>query len=377
MNKPLVWLGVAVVVILVIIGVRSSSNSNEVGAPIKIGVIGPMSGDAGMYGPQIQNAANYALKQINDAAGENGQKYEIIYEDGKCAGNEAVSAFTKLTDINGLKLVIGGFCSSETLAIAPIANEKKVVTISNGSSNPKIENEGPYTFSLSYSDSIVGEQLAKAVAGAKRVAIITEQNDYNVGIHDVFVDILKQFPSVTLVSDETFPKGGSDFRALLTKVRAANPDAIVLNPNVGVTAENLLKQMAEMKTWTGYKLYSQIAYLSDEVRNKAGAISEGMIIIDAPTITDPAFTVALAAIEKDYGTTKDLGNYYVASTMDAVKLATMLISQYGNDPVKMQEALSTGSFKGFIGDIKFGGNNFVQFEKSGTYLVTAGKAVLQ
>ena len=375
--KKIVWLVVLVLVLIVIYSVSGGSKPGVTTGPIKIGVVAPLSGDAGMYGPQIRAAADHQLKQINDAAGVSGQTFELVYEDGKCTGTEAVTAFQKLTDVDGVRVVIGGFCSSETLAMSPIANTKQIVLVSNGSSNPKIENEGPYTFSLSYSDSIVGQQLAKAVSGAKRVAIITEQNDYNVGIHDVFVESLKQYPGVTLVSDETFTKGGSDFRGVLAKMKATNPDAIVLNPNVGVTAENLLKQLAEMKTWTGYKLYSQIAYLSDPVRASSGSFSEGMTIIDAPTINDEKFTTALQAIEANYGTVKDLGNYYTAATMDAVTVATTLAKEYGNDPVKIQQALSTGSWTGYIGQIQFAGNNFVKFDKSGLYVVQGGKAVLQ
>jgi len=375
MAKKLVWLAVLVVVAIIIFGVMGRDSST---GPIKIGLVAPMTGDTGFFGPQVKAAADYQLKKINDAAGDDGQKFELVYEDGKCAGSEAVNAFQKLTDIDGVKLVIGGICSSETLAMSPLANEKQIVLVSQASSNPKIEEEGPYTFSLSYSDSIVGEQLAKTAAnGGKKIAIITEQNDFNIGIHDIFVEAMKSYPDVAIVSDETFSKGSSDFRGVLAKVKATTPDVLVLNPNPGTTAENLLKQLAEMKTWNGYKLYSQFAYLGDSSREAVGDFAEGMVIIDAPTVINPDFLAAVVAIEAEGVSTKDLGSYYTASTMDAVTLATTLAGQYENDPVKMQAALSTGSFTGFLGDIKFEGSNFVKFDKSGMYVVTEGKAVLQ
>jgi ABC-type branched-subunit amino acid transport system substrate-binding protein len=94
-------------------------------------------------------------------------------------------------------------------------------------------------------------------------------------------------------------------------------------------------------------------------------------------MTDPAFLALSAKIEAEKGTLKDLGSYYTASTLDTVDLLTSLITKYGNDPVKVQKELSTGSFKGFIGDIKFDGNNFVRFNLSGTYIIKDGKPVLQ
>ncbi len=255
--------------------------------------------------------------------------------------------------------------------------QKKIVLISYGSSNPIIENEGPYTFSLSYSDKMTGEQLAKAILTYKKVAIITEQNDYNIGVRDAFIESLKQYPGVTLVANEVFPKGSPDMRGVLEKVRKTAPEALVLNPNVGVTAENLLKQLAEMKSWTGYKLYSQIAYLSDAVRAPVGKFAEGMVLIDVPTVTDPKFTEISNAVIAQSGTLNDIGSYYTASTLDDVDLATSLAAKHGNNSEKIQQDLSSGTFTGFIGPIKFNGNNFVDFSTPGIYIVKDGKAVLQ
>lgn len=374
MNK--VWWVVGLVVIAAIIYGVVGSPATPAG-PIKIGYVGPLTGDAAAYGQEMKRAVDYRIAQINAAAGENGQTFEVIYEDGKCAGAEAVSAFQKLVDVDGVKVVLGGACSSETLAISPLANEKKVLLLSALSSNPKIEDEGPFTFSLSYSDSMTGQQLAKAVSGYKKIAMITEQNDYNVGVHDVFVASLKQYPNAAIVADETFPKGNVDFRGILEKVKAAGPDAVVLNPNIGATAENLIKQMAALKNWTGYKLFGAIAYLADASRASVGQFAEGMTIIDVPNVTAPEFVSHFKAIETQYGTLNNLGSYYVASTLDAVDLLTSQIVKHGNDPVKIQQDLSTGAFKGFVGDIVFAGNNYFTFSTPGVYMVTEGKAVLR
>lgn len=373
--KKILWL-VALVIILIIIYAVGDGGKTTAG-PIKIGFVGPLSGDTAVYGLQAQHVVEYEIKQINAAAGPNGQQFEVVYEDGKCTGSDASTAFQKLTDIDGVKVIIGGFCSSETLGMSPLANNKHIVLVSYGSSNPKIENEGPYTFSLSYSDSMTGEQMAKAASAGKKVAIISEQNDYNIGIRDTFVNALKQYPEATLVANEVFPKGEANLRGVLTKVRATNPDALVLNPNPGVTAETLLKQLAEMKNWTGYKIYTQYAYLDDNSRKAVGKFAEGMTIVDVPAISDEKFVTAIKTIEAGSGTVKDLGSYYAASLIDDVHLLTSEIVKIGNDPVKIQQDLATGSFKGFIGDINFNGNNFVHFTTPGIYLVTDGKAVLK
>lgn len=71
---------------------------------VKIGFIGQLSGDAAVYGEEAQRILNYRLAQIN---AEKGTKFQIIWEDGKCSGGDAVNAFQKLTNIDGVKVIIG------------------------------------------------------------------------------------------------------------------------------------------------------------------------------------------------------------------------------------------------------------------------------
>jgi branched-chain amino acid transport system substrate-binding protein len=374
--KKVIWLVVAVVVILIIVALTGGKGGQS--GPIKIGFIGPLSGDAAALGQEMQHVVQYRIKQINDSISTSTPKFEVVYEDGKCSGADSASAFQKLTDVDGVKVIIGAGCSAETLGAAPLANDKKILMVSGVSSNPKIEDQGPFVFSVSYSDKMTGENLAKvAAASSKKIAILTEQTDFAVGIHDVFVETLKQYPSSTIVADETFPNGGTDFRAVLAKIKATNPDALVLNPNVGVTAETLIKQLAEMKTWKGFKLFSAYPYLPDASRSAAKTLTEGMTIIDVPTVTEPKFMALSSAIEAETGTLKDLGSYYTASMLDATDLVTSEIIKLGNDPVKIQQDLSTGSFSGFVGAIRFDGKNFFTFTTPGVYVVTDGTAVLQ
>lgn len=375
-NKVWYWVGGIIVVLLIIyFAVGTGGRPDFAGATVKIGLIAPLSGDAAAYGEEIERVVNYQLPRINAAMGENGPKFEFVFEDGKCNGNDAVSAFQKLTNIDGVKIILGGVCSSETLGMAPLAGENKILVVSAASSNPTIEDQNDYVFSLSYSDKKVGEDLAKEMSAYQRVAVITEQNDYNIGIRDTFLDAIASYPSVRVVANETFPKGNADFRSLLEKMRGANPQAILLNPNVGVTAENLLRQLAEMKSWAGYKLYSQFAYLSDPARAVAGDFTEGMIIIDAPNIGSESFLSVKNEIVNTQGTLDNLGNYYTASILDAMNILTTLIAENGYDADKVRAALASGSFNGYLGKIEFKGNNFVRLTVGGKYRVEGGRAV--
>jgi branched-chain amino acid transport system substrate-binding protein len=342
---------------------------------IKIGIVAPFSGDASAFGEDMRKIFDYELSKINEKAARDGKKFQLVYEDGKCSGADSVSAFQKLTDVDGIKLIIGGTCSSETLAMAPLAQAKSVLLLSAASSNPDIEKEGEYVFSLSYKDSLVGEGIAKELGKYGKVAIISEQNDYNVGIKKVVLDNLDK--NVKVAADETFTKGGNDFRGILEKVAKTKPEALFLNPNVGTTANNLLKQLSEIPSLKDTKLISQVGYLADESRSSATKSAEGMIIIDSPKMTDPEFLKKFDEIVSAKGGINTIGYYFTASTLDDLDIVSTLALEYGDNAAKIKDALRSRTFEGYLGTIHFGQDNFVQNVPVGIYIVKNGKAVYQ
>jgi branched-chain amino acid transport system substrate-binding protein len=344
---------------------------------VKLGLVAPLSGDAAAYGEQIQRIINFYLPKLNEKYEADNYKFELIAEDGKCSGSDAVSSYQKLKDIDGVSFVIGGVCSSETLAIAPLTEYGGSLVVSGWSSNPDIEGASPYTFTLSYNDNVVGQTLAEVMSKHSKIAVITEQNDFNVGIQKVFLEEIAKKQNVEVVADETFPKGATNFRALLQKVKNANPDAILLNPNIGVTAQNLIKQLAEIQSWDGYQLYSMTAYMSEEALEAAPEELEGMIIVDSPKISDEEFTSLHDDIEASEGTLADLGKYYSASTLDILNILTELIVELGEDPKAVRDALVDREFDGFIKDgISFKNSSFPGVD-GGMYVVKDGKAEFQ
>jgi branched-chain amino acid transport system substrate-binding protein len=356
---------------------QAANNSGTQMKTVKIGVIMPLSGDAAAYGEQAQRVMEYYLPQINERYKDKNIKFEAVYEDGKCSGNDAVSALQKLTDIDGAKIIIGGFCSSETLAIAPLTKDGHVLAVSVGSSNSAIEGASPYLFTFSYRDDVVAKKIAAETGKYKTVAIISEQNDYNVGMRKNWLEGMKAYPDTQIVADETFPKGATDFRSILEKVKKTNPDIIFLNPNAGPTAQDLLKQLAEMKDWNTYKLVSQFSYASPETLKVAPQKSEGMIIVDSPSINNPELLAIKKDIETSKGTLTDLGIYYTASTIDTLNVVTSLIAELGNDPKLVRQALVTRDFKGYISDdINFKNSNFTP-TGAAVYIVKNGVAELQ
>ncbi len=345
---------VPLLAVLVLTGCSADKKSTETPngemKTIKIGAIMPLSGDAGSYGEQGQRVMDYQIEKINEKYKKDNIQFQLVYEDGKCMGNDAVNAYQKLTEIDGVKFLMGGFCSSETLAIAPLTKDGSAFVAAVASS-PVVNKASDYVFSFSFSDDLTGQKLADEMSKYKKVAIISEQNDYNIAIEDVWKQTLKaKYPDVQIVASEKYPKSGSDFRNVLEKVKKAQPDAILLNPNAGAPSQNLLKQLAEMKDWKGYHLFGAIAYMTESTLKLAPETVEGMTIVDTPLITNPEFTAVRAEIEKQKGTVADIGNYYTAALMDDLNVMTSLIVEFNGDPKAARNAFVTRDFKGYISD---------------------------
>lgn len=339
---------------------------------VKIGMIAPLTGDVAALGEEMKAIAEYVLPSINEKYKSQGYEFEIVYEDGKCNAGSATNAFSKLTDIDGVKFVFGGACSGESLAIAPLLEGKKVVAVSATSSNPDIEGKSPYLFSLSYNDETVTDGLTTELSKYKKVALLSEQSEYNTGIKKKVEEKLAK-TNVEIVANEEFAKGSSDVRNVLQKIKAANPDVILLNPNVGVTSETVVKQLAEIKDWKVAKV-GVFNLMAENVLKASPEVLEGAVVIDVPFVNDAKFLSYRDEIIKAKGELDDLGNYYSATVVDAVNVLAEAIVKSGNDSEKAKEWLSKESTTGNIGKISFGGKNFVQGITFARFVITNGKA---
>ena len=86
------------------------------------------------------------MDEINAAGGINGRMLELIVEDSKCNAQDSITAYNKLTDVDGVKIILGTSCSGAMLGAAPLAEADGVVLFSGLATNPDIANAGDYIF---------------------------------------------------------------------------------------------------------------------------------------------------------------------------------------------------------------------------------------
>ena len=335
MNK-IWWVLVAVIIVGLgwwALGNKGGSTVSETG-PIKIGVIGPFTGDAAVYGEPMRNTIQLAVDEINANGGIGERQVEVIFEDGKCDGTAGASAAQKLVNVDKVQSIIGGFCSGETIPSVPIAAEGKVVLLSPSASSPALTDISAYFFRDYPSDAKEGQVLA-AVAnqkGYKTMAFIQEQTDYAAGLYGSFDKSFTALGGKT--TNEQFPTSNTDFRSTLTKIKAQKPDALFIDTQTPAAADRILKQMSELG-WKPQIFVSDVTMGDPDTLSKDKALLEGAIGAEfVPNATDPK----LAKLLQDYKTkfNKDMPYVgYMACTYDAVYVLKDGIATVGNSGEKL------------------------------------------
>lgn len=271
--KIVIWL--VVIVIVVAIGASLSRKGGDTGTgPIKIGFIGPLTGDAAGIGENVKLAVELARDEINAAGGINNRQVEVIFEDGQCDAKAAANAGNKLINVDKVFAIIGGLCSSETLAVAPIAEPAKVLLVSAASTNPTITQAGDFVFRFVPSDSFQGKFAAEHIVntlGKKKVGILYCLSDWCVGINEVFKSRLSEIGGEVVV-EEGYQQDARDLRTQLTKIKSANSEIVYF---VGYTEASIvgLKQAKEL----GLKaqIFGADAWDDPKIPEEAGPAAEG------------------------------------------------------------------------------------------------------
>ena len=212
--------------------------------PIKLGYIGPLTGDAASYGMDTVNGVKIAVAEINAAGGINGRQIELLAEDGRCNGTDAASAAQKLINVDHVTAIVGGQCSGETLAAAPIAEAAKVVMVSPVSSSPDVTKAGDYIFRDYPSDALKTKAMAKVFAekGYKKMAILTENTDFATAFRD---SLVSNVGSDAVAFNETVEPGTKDFRTLMTRLKDVKFDIFVPNSQTDASIAAEMQQLRE------------------------------------------------------------------------------------------------------------------------------------
>ena len=201
-------------------------------ADIKLGAAEALSGGAAQYGTAIKNGFQLALDEVNAAGGVNGNKIVMVFEDEQGKKEEAINVFKKLIFQDNVLMTFGPTLSNSAQAADPIAQGAKVVAFGTSNTADGITSIGDYVFRNSVTEAdVLPETLKMSVkkSGIKKVAVLYGNDDvFTKSGYDNFKKALEDL-KIPVTTTETFAKGDVDFKAQLTKIKATNPDALVLS----------------------------------------------------------------------------------------------------------------------------------------------------
>ena len=366
--KIVLW--VVVVVVDLVGGYLLINNQGaKLNGPVKIGFIGPLTGDAASIGQNEQAAVQLAVDEVNKAGGINGQPMQVIYEDGQCTGTAASTAANKLINVDNVPVILGGVCSGETMAFMATAEKAKTVVLSPCSSNPAITNAGDYIFRNYPSDNYQGTFAANYIyntLGKKKVALLYTQIDYAMGIRSVFIDAFKKLGG-TIVADESGAQGSTDFRTQLTKVKNANPELIYSLAMQGETSV-IIKQAKEVGITVPF--FGADAWGDAKLWSGLGSAGEGDMYT---TVATPLTATFIADMKAKTG-----GETTICSpeAYDSIKILAQVISKVGVDPTKIKNELYKTVYNGGVSadKISFDSNGDLVGANYSVYIVHNGVA---
>jgi branched-chain amino acid transport system substrate-binding protein len=313
------WIGVIILIVIIILGYLmflggNGSESDKEGGVITIGFIGPLTGDYAAIGTGIKGAMQYAIDEVNKDGGIDGKTLQAIYEDDACDPTMAANAVNKLVNVDKVTAIIGGTCSSATLAGAPIAEAAGVPMISYASTSPLVTTAGDYIFRDVPSDMLQATYIANYIydnLNSPSVAVMYVNNDWGKGIATQFVESYKG----TIVAEESHVEGATDLRTQIAKVLDANPEVIYF-PSYATDAISGIKQLDEAGVLDDITVIGGDSWDQASIWTDLGSIGEGMIY-SRPANIEPTseYTTGVAQY-----ITPDQDSVYAARGYDAIMI---------------------------------------------------------
>ncbi len=345
--KRIVTLGLLAGLVSVVVACGDDAGE---GNPYRIGVMESLTGTGETYGTVAYRAKIMAMDEINAAGGIDGRRLELVVEDSKCSAQDAISAYTKLTDVDGVKIILGTSCSGAMLGVAPLAEADGVVLFSGLASNPDIADAGDYIFRTQISDIEVGIRTGNVLwaDGIRTLATITEETDYAEGVRRTSVAQFEQNGG-RVIAEERFASDTTDFRSQLTKLFSASPDALHIAPQSEFAAGTVVKQAREL----GYQgpIYGETITVGRTALDIADDAATGLKAITATADPDNAKAQEVLASFRERYEYLTLP-WHLGSAYDTVYIAAECLEQTNDDQDAdgFRDCLYDITWSGALGD---------------------------
>ncbi len=216
--------------LMVSCGSNESDGEGEA-AVLKIGAVGPLTGEAAIYGNAVKNGAMIAVEEINAKGGIGGRKIEFKFEDDVSDAETSVNAYNSLIDW-GMQILVGPVTTGPAISVSTELYNDRVFGLTPSASSTDVTADKDNMFQLCFTDPNQGTGSATYIAAnmaGKKIAVIYRNDDaYSQGIRDTFVAEAAN-KNLEIVYEGTFNKDtATDFSVQLTAAKDKGADLIFL-----------------------------------------------------------------------------------------------------------------------------------------------------
>jgi branched-chain amino acid transport system substrate-binding protein len=323
------------------------------GTEVKIGHVGPLTGGIAHLGKDNENGARLAVEEANAKGIKiDGKdvKFTFIGEDDQADPKVGATVAQKLVDAK-VAGVVGHLNSGTSIPASPIYSQAGIPVISGSATNPKLTEQGFKTqFRVVGRDDQQGPAIAQYLAEnrkPKTVAVIDDATAYGEGIANEVEKTLKA-AKVNVLPREKGTDKTTDWKAILTKLRGRNPDAVFYG-GMDATGGPLMKQGRELGIKAVFAFGDGAC--TDEMAKLAGQAAEGLLCSQAGLPVEAADKKFLEAYKKKFNADPIL---YSPFTYDAANILIAAMQKANSaDPKKYLAEVAKIEHEGVTGKISF------------------------
>lgn len=320
-------------------------------ADISIGTVGPMDGPFAVFGEEMKNGAGQAVADINARGGVLGQRLVLETGDDKCDGETATAIANQMVG-KQIAFMAGHFCSFASIPASLVYSQARVIQISPASPHPKFidERPGPGIFRIcgrnDQQGQVAGRFLAERYAD-RNIAVIDDKSAYGKALADLTRKTMNEAGKKELLTD-SYDANAKDFSELVSRLKAANVAVVYVggfhNDVAGIAREMKAQSLSAV-------LVGGDAVMTEEFWKDAGDAGEGTLVTFPP---DARKNPEAAPVVEEFRKAGIEPDGYTLCTYAAVQVWAAAVTSAGSaDFDKVVAALTAGTFKTVLGDIRF------------------------
>jgi branched-chain amino acid transport system substrate-binding protein len=326
-----------------------SAPGRAAAAPVKIGFVNSVTGPEAPIGEALTNGVDLAMDDLK----KKGVDIQLLRQDDTGKPQVAMSALEQLATGDEVVAVVGPYASAPANAIAKLAEQYKVPLLIPVASKEDITRQGyQWVFRLNapahnYADDLIDAALA--FGKPKTIAFIYESTDFGTSVATLGKQYAQQ-KGLRIVGDEAYQKGAADYRSTLTKLRAQNPDLVLMVSYVA-DAVLLMRQSREVGLKPMAFLGGGAGFDTTQFQNEKD-ISNNVFCVTqwTPDNGKPGSGDFAQRYEKRFGKRP---TYHAATAYESMMIMGDVVQKAGGDRKKIREALATGTWTGIMGQVKF------------------------